>query len=94
MDRKTFSIGILSLTGLILVVATLLPTRPAEGDFAVKDLRGMQMITSASQQGGDVLYVIEPTSAKVLVLAYNTNPKDLRRVAAGDLNLAFNVPGR
>ena len=94
MDRKKFSIGIISLTGLILVVATLLPTRPAEGDFAVKDLRGMQMITSASQQGGDVLYVIEPTSAKVLVLAYNTNTKDLRRVAAGDLNLAFNVPGR
>jgi ribosomal 30S subunit maturation factor RimM len=71
-----------------------LPTRPASGDFAVKDLRGMQMITVASQQGGDVLYVIEPSSAKVLVLAFNPNTKDLRRVAAGDLNQAFNVPGR
>jgi hypothetical protein len=89
MDKKTFSIGILSLTGLILLVATLLPTRPASADFAVKDVRGMQMITSASQQGGDVLYIIEPNSGKVLVLGYSPTTKDIRPVAKGDLNQAF-----
>jgi hypothetical protein len=89
MDRKTFSIGILSLTAAILFVATLFPAKPARADFAVKDLRGIQMITVASQGGGDVLYVIEPTSSKVLVLAYNPTTKDLRQVASADLNAAF-----
>jgi hypothetical protein len=89
MDRKSFSIGILSLTAVILFVATLFPSKPARADFAVKDLRGIQMITVANQQGGDVLYVIEPQSGKVLILGYNPNTNDLRPLAMGDLNTAF-----
>lgn len=89
MDRKTFSIGILSLTAVILFVATLFPAKPARADFAVKDLRGIQMVTVANQAGGDVLYVIEPQSAKILVFAYNPTTRDLRTVAMGDLNAAF-----
>jgi hypothetical protein len=89
MDRKTFSIGILSLTAVILFVATLFPAKPAHADFAVKDLRGIQMVTVANQAGGDVLYIIEPQSAKILVLAYNPTTRDLRTVAMGDLNAAF-----
>ena len=38
MDRKTFSIGILSLTAVILFVATLFPAKPAHADFAVRRL--------------------------------------------------------
>ena len=85
MDRKTFSIGTLSLTAVILFVACLFPAKPASGLFAVKDLRGTQLITVASQQGGDILYVIDPQSAKILVLGYNNNTRDLRTVAIGDL---------
>ena len=94
MDRKTFSISILSLTAAILFVATLFPAKPASADFAVKDLRGIQMISVSSQQGGEVLYVIEPTSSKVVILQYQPNTRDLRPVAIGDLNLAFGAaPG-
>ena len=89
MDRKTFSIGILSLTAVILFVATLFPVKPANADFAVKDLRGIQLITVANQQGGDVLYVIEPRSSKVLVFAYNATTRSLRPVATADLQAAF-----
>ena len=89
MDRKTFSIGILSLTAVILFVATLFPSNPARADFAVKDLRGIQLVTIANQQGGDALYIIEPQSNKVIVLAYNPGTRDLRVVAMGDLSEAF-----
>ena len=46
--------------------------------FTWVNLRGIQMVTVANQQGGDVLYVIEPQSAKVIVLAYNPTTRDLR----------------
>ena len=90
MDRKIFSIATLSLTALILFIACLFPARSANGDFAVKDLRGMQMITVNANQGGDVIYVIEPQTAKVVILAWDANRRDLRPVAVGDLNRAFN----
>ncbi len=89
MDRKTFSIGTLSLTAVILFVACLFPGKPANGAFAVKDLRGTQLITVESQTGGDILYVIDPQSAKILVLGFNNTTKDLRTVAVGDLNQFF-----
>ncbi len=90
MDRKVFSIATLSLTALILFIACLFPGRSANADFAVKDLRGMQMVTVQANQGGDVLYIIEPQTGKVVILAWDPNRRDLRPVAVGDLNKAFN----
>jgi hypothetical protein len=49
----------------------------------------MQMVTVTSNQGGDVIYVIEPQSSKVVILAWDPNRRDLRPVAIGDLNKAF-----
>src|SRR2546423_14853879 len=70
MDRKTFSIGILSLTALILAVACLFPAKPAQADFAVKDVSRLQLVTVTSQQGGNVLYLIDPVGGKILVLGW------------------------
>jgi hypothetical protein len=89
MDRKIFSIATLSLTAMTLFVACLFPNRPANADFAVKDLRGMQMVTVNANQGGDVLFVIEPQSSKIVILKWDANRRDLRPVAVGDLNKAF-----
>ena len=83
MDRKTFAIGILSVTALVLFLGTLMPSPPQAG-FAVKDLQGWQMMTAASQQGGDVLYIIDP-DGKVIVLAYNPIQKVMQPVGSGDL---------
>jgi hypothetical protein len=90
MDRKTFSIGILSLTALILFVACLLPARPAQADFAVKDISRLQLVTVASQKGGNILYVIDPVGGKILVLGYDTGTKLLRPIAASTLDHVFN----
>ena len=85
MDRKTFSIGILSITAVVLFVASLAtPPSPAKAEFAVKDLQGWQLLTVASQAGGDVLYVIDP-NGKVIVLAYDLAQKVIKPVGSGDL---------
>ena len=88
MDRKTFSIGILTLTAVLLFIACLMPVKPASAAFAVKDLSRYQMITVASQKGGDILYIIDP-QGKIVVLGYDGNQKLLRQVATGDLDKVF-----
>ena len=88
MDRKTFSIGILTLTAVLLFVACLMPVKPASAAFAVKDLSRYQLITVPSQKGGDILYVIDPTG-KIIVLAYDISQKLMRPVAIGDLEKVF-----
>ena len=88
MDRKTFSIGILTLTAVLLFIACLMPVKPASAAFAVKDLSRYQMITVASQKGGDILYIIDP-QGKIIVLGYDGAQKLLRPVATGDLDKVF-----
>jgi hypothetical protein len=89
MDRKTFSIGILTLTAVLLFVACILPVKPAQGAFAVKDLSRYQLVTVTSQQGGDLLYIIDP-QGKIVVLAYDLPTRLMRPVAIGDLETVFN----
>jgi len=90
MDRKTFSIGILSLTALILFIACLIPAKPAQGEFAVKDSASrLQLVTVTSQKGGNALYLIDPVGGKILVLGYDANTKDLRAIAATTLDKVF-----
>jgi hypothetical protein len=90
MDRKTFGIAILTLTALILFVATLFPARPAQADFAVKDPASrLQLVTVTSQKGGNLIYLIDPVGGKVLVLGYNIQTRDLRAVAATTLDKVF-----
>ena len=93
MDRKTFSIGILSLTAVLLFVACLLPVKPASAAFAVKDLSRYQLITVASQKGGDILYIIDP-NGKIAVLGYDQAQKLMRPIAIGDLDVVFNGNGK
>ena len=88
MDRKTFSIGILTLTAVLLFVACLLPVKPASAAFAVKDVSRFQLITTASQKGGDILYIIDP-NGKIVVLGWDLQQKLLRPVAVGDLEKVF-----
>lgn len=88
MDRKTFSIGILTLTAALLFVACLMPAKPASAAFAVKDLSRYQLITVTSQKGGDILYVIDP-QGKIIVLGYDLGQRLLRPIAVGDMDKVF-----
>ncbi len=75
MDRKTFTIGILTLTAVILFVAQFLPVRTAIANDSVGD-RDYQLVTVRTQQGGDALYVFQRRSGNVAV--FNWDPNDRR----------------
>jgi hypothetical protein len=90
MDKKTFGIGILSITAVLLLVACLMPAKPAEGAFAVKD-RDYQLVTSPNQAGGDTVYVVDNRTGLMAVFVYDIRgrvmrPKQVRAVADAFVN--------
>ena len=85
MDKKTFGIGVLSITAALLLVACLLPDRTAEAAFAVKD-RDYQLITAPSVGGGDTVYVVDNRTGLLAVFGFDNRtrvlrPKQVRAVA-------------
>ncbi len=76
MDKKTFGIGILSLTSVLLLIACLLPSKPADAAFAVKD-RDYQLI-AAKGQNGDAIYVVDNRTGLMAVFAYDNRARVMR----------------
>jgi hypothetical protein len=77
MDKKNFGIGLLSITAALLFVACLLPSKPAEAAFSVKD-RDYQLITAANQQGGDTLYVVDNRTGLMAVFTFDNRTRVMR----------------
>jgi hypothetical protein len=76
MDKKTYSIGVLSITGLLLLIACLIPAQPVEAAFAVKD-RDYQLII-AQGQGSDSIYVVDNRTGLMAVFTYDNRGRVLR----------------
>ena len=84
MDKKTYSIGVLSITAVLLLIACLMPAKSADAAFAVKD-RDYQIII-AQGQGSDSIYVVDNRTGLMAVFAYDNRgrvlrPKQVRAVA-------------
>ena len=76
MDKKTFTIGVLSLSAVILFVANLLMPPRAAANFTVKD-RDYQMITAQIAANDEGLYVLDSRSGNMVLFTYNPNTKTL-----------------
>jgi hypothetical protein len=88
MDKKTFTVGILSLTAVILLVANYFVPQPAYALQTIKD-RDFSMVTANTQNGGDVLYVLDNLSGRIGIFAYDSNKREMVPRAGGDLSVAF-----
>ncbi len=62
MDKKTFGIGILSITATLLGLACLIPPKKADAAFAVKD-RDYQLLTVENIAGGDAVDTLTGSDA-------------------------------
>lgn len=89
MDKKTFTVGILSLTAVLLFVANLIiPPRQAEANFAVKD-RDFQAVTALIQPNDEALYVLDSRSGQMACFAYNPGQRSLVLKAVKPIMDAF-----
>ena len=73
MDKKTFAIGILSLTAVILFVANMLvPQSRVMAEQLVKD-RDYQAVTANWQANDDALYILDNRSGMMAAFIYDPN---------------------
>ena len=91
MDTKTFSIGILSLTALILFVAQFIPGGSNRAAFAetVRE-RDYQLVTPRIAQGGDALYIVDNKSGMGAVFSWDPNVRSVALRAVRPVSDAFN----
>src|SRR5438270_3111157 len=79
MDNKTFGIGILSLTALILFIAQFIPVRRNSAAFASETVRerDYQLVTARIAQGGEALYVVDNKSGLGAVFSWDANSRSV-----------------
>lgn len=89
LDRKTFIIGILSLSAVMLFVANLLLPPRVAADQLVKD-RDYQAVTGMiSTPGGDALYLTDNHSGMMAIFVYDPSIRDVKLVAVKPVMDAF-----
>jgi hypothetical protein len=91
MDKKTFGIGIMSLTAVAMFIATLFAPRPAVGIEAVAN-DDMQAVTCRYQGGGDALYLLDQSSGKLAVFTVASRG-GLKLQTVADLESGFRESG-
>lgn len=88
MDKKTFTIGVLSLTAVILFCANLLVPPRAQANEIVKD-RNYQVLTARIQPNDEALYVIDNRSGQMGIFVYSASARALQPKAVKPVMDAF-----
>jgi len=75
MDKKTYAIGILFVTAIILLVANSF-TVPQAQAYSIKD-RDYQLVTTAAVEGGDSLYVSDTRTGLVAIFGWDGSARKI-----------------
>ncbi len=79
MDKKHFTIGVLSLSAVVLLAANLIQPRLAEAALVVKD-NDYTAVTARTNKGGEALYLLDNRTGAVVVLSFDVNRKTVTTV--------------
>jgi len=71
MNKKTYTVGILSVSALVLFVANLMMPVSVHGGLVMKE-RDYQLITGRQQIGDEAIYVLDARTG--LMAAFNYDP--------------------
>ncbi len=88
MNKKSFTIGMLSLSAVVLMLVIYFTPQSAQALLTIKD-RDFGLVTARTQGGGDTLYVLDNRSGRVAVFSYDPARRALAPRFVGDLNAAF-----
>lgn len=87
MDGKTYGIGILTLTGVALLIANLFTPQPVVGIESVANA-DMQAVTATAQGGGDALYLLDQRSGKLAVFSVSKQ-SGLKLLTVSNVEVGF-----
>jgi hypothetical protein len=88
LDKKTFMIGVLCVTGALLLVANVMVPEPAMAAVAVKD-RDYTAVTGRTTKGGDALFLTDNRTGMMAVFVFDPNGRTLRALDVKPVTEAF-----
>ena len=98
VDKKTFVLGILTLSAVILLVANILAPRGAGAMTTIFDKETYQMQTGRVTTGGEALYVTDNRTGMMGVFILDPTHRGVRVLAVKPVMEAFGTgvgaPGR
>lgn len=89
MDSKSYAIGILFLTAVVLFVGQFMPVQPAIAAEAIRE-RDYSVVTTRSTAGGDSLYVADNRTGVVAVFTWDAGRRGVMIRDARLISDAFN----
>jgi hypothetical protein len=92
LDKKTFAIGVLCLSAVILFVANILAPHPAVANTTIKD-NDYQLQTGRVQGGGEALYVTDNRNGIMAVFVYSPVRRRLETADVRPIMTAFGNAG-
>ena len=89
MNSKNLSIAVLSITAVMLFIAQFLPVQTANAaQTTIKD-RQFALVTTTSQRGGDIIYLVDNRNGMLAVFAWDANRKGFVPKTVGSLADVF-----
>ena len=88
MDTKTFGIGILSLTALVLAIGNCLVPPKASAELSIQG-QGYTVVTARVQGGGDGVYILDNRTGRLAVFTYDNGSRRLEPRTVRPLADAF-----
>jgi hypothetical protein len=88
IDKKSFAIGVLALSGVILFVGNLMLPEPANAGVAIKE-RDYTAVTGRTTKGGEALYLTDNRTGLLAVIVYDPGKRALQAVAVKQVSDAF-----
>jgi hypothetical protein len=88
IDRKSFVIGALCATAVLLLAANLMLPDPASANVAIKE-RDYTAVTGRVTKGGEALYLTDNRTGLLGVFTYDPGRRAITLVAAKSVSDAF-----
>jgi hypothetical protein len=89
LDKKTFLIGLLSLSALLLLLANILAPRVATANYETTHDNNYNIVTATAIGGGDAIYIQDKNSGIMAVYVFNPNVKTLVLMDAQPIQNVF-----
>lgn len=89
LDKKTFTIGVLTLSATLLLVANILAPHRAEANVTIKDRDYQAVTTHVANPGGDALYVTDNRTGNMAVFVFDPARKSLKLLGVKSVTDAF-----
>ena len=88
IDKKSFAVGVLSTTAVILFATHLLLPEPATANVAVKE-RDYTAVTGRTTKGGEALYLTDNRTGLLGVFVFDPGKRAITPVAVRAVSEAF-----